>query len=305
MPLPSGQMSDGEFANTLVKDELDYDQFVSDALPRILDRAAGHVRRFLRGTGQWQDDVDHEKFALRWGYELLERFLLSVHSELPCRPVLLLDSMVAKFLSQPDPLLYQKDLTTPLGRLIDGLAYKAVLSRDALMALFYHFFGYTQGQVERLLALPDTSSHRVYKNFERWRQTGWQQVLNQIGLTESEIARFEDEKRHAGSAFNDEAERLIRMVQNHYRKSEPEHYSCKTAQEWAVLFEENCQFDYRCWHLPMCVACTERVYKLRQRGLEGIPPPRIDLRFRPIARGTFPHAAGLGQGGRNGARRGT
>ncbi len=303
MPATPGRVSDSEFASALVSSDLEYDQFVAEALPQLLERTAGQVRRFLRGTGQWQEDVDHEKFALRWGYELLERFLLSAGAELPCRPVLLMDSMVAKFLSRPAPLLYQKDLTTPLGRFIDGLAYRAVLSRDALMALFYHLFGYTQCQVERFLAFPDTGSRRIYKNFERWRQTGWQQALNQIGLTESEIARIENEKRHAGAAFNHEAERLIRMVQNHYRKSEPEHYSCKSAQEWAVLFEEDCQFDYRCWHLPMCMDCTERVYELRQEGLDGIPPPRIDLQFRPIAKGTFPHAAGFGQGGRNGARR--
>ncbi len=304
MPATSGRVSDSEFASALVSNDQEYDQFVAESLPNMLERAAGQVRRFLRGTGQWQEDVDHEKFALRWGYELLERFLLSAQAELPCRPVLLLDSVVAKFLSQPDPLLYQRDLTTPLGRFIDGLAYRAVLSRDALMALFYHMFGYTQSQVERFLALPDSGSHRIYKNFERWRQGGWQQVLNQIGLTESEIARFEDEKRHAGPAFNHEAERLIRMVQNHYRKSEPEHYSCRSANEWSALFEQDFGLDYRCWHLPMCVDCSERVYELRQDGLEGIPPPRIDLQFRPVVKGTSPHTAGVGQGGRNGARRG-
>lgn len=300
----SSWSADGQFANTLVHNELDYDRFVAEALPRMLERAAGHVRRFLRGTGQWQDDVDHEKFAIRWGYELLERYLLSVRSELPCRPVLLLDSMIAKFLSRPDPLLYEKDLTTPLGLFINGLACRAVHSRDALMSLFYHLFGYTQSQVERLLALPDLGSHRIYKNFERWRQTGWQLALNEIGLAESEIAQLEDEKRHNGLAFNREAERLVRTVQKHYRKSEPEHYSCKSAREWRELFARDSMYDYRCWHLPMCVDCTERVYDLRQDGLEGVPPPRIDLQFRPIPKGTFPHA-GFGQGGRNGARRRT
>lgn len=303
MSLPAGRLSEGEFASTLVSNDQEYTQFVAEALPHMLERAAGQVRRFLRGTGQWQEDVDHEKFALRWGYELLERFLLLTQAELPCRPVLLLDSVVAKFLSQPDPLLYQKDLTTPLGRFIDGLAYRAVLSKDALMALFYHLFGYTQSQVERFLALPDTNSHRVYKNFERWRQTGWQHVLNELGLTQAELDRLEDEKRHNGATFNKDAERFIRTVQKHYRKSEPEHYSCKSPDEWMAIFEQDCHYDYRCWHLPMCMDCIERVYALREGSLAGVPPPIIDLQFRPIGKGAFPHA-GFRQGGHNGARRG-
>jgi hypothetical protein len=269
----------------------------------MLDRAAGSVRRFLRGTGQWQEDVDHEKFALRWGYELLERYLLSVRSEIPCRPILLLDSMVAKFFSRPDPLLYQKDLITPLGRFVDGLAYRAVLSRDALMTLFYHLFGYTQSHVERFLALPDSGSHRIYKNFERWRQTGWQHVLNAIGLTEAEIAQLENEKRHDIPTFNREAAQLVRAVQKHYRKSEPEHYSCRSTHEWSALFEQDFGLDYRCWHLPLCVDCTERVYALREDKLGGVPPPSIDLQFRPIAKGSFPHT-GIRHGGHNGTRRG-
>ena len=301
MSLPAGRLSAGEFANSLVNTELEYDQFVAEALPDILERVAGHVRGFLRGTGQWQDDVRHEKFALRWGYELLERHLLSVRSELPCRPILLLDSVVTKFLSQPDPLLYQKDLTTPLGRFLDGLTCRAVRSRDALIALFYHLFGYSQCQVGRLLALPDSSTHRVYKNFERWRQSGWKLALSEIGLTEAEIGRFEDEKRHNGPALNSEAARIIRTVQTHYRKSEPEHYSCKSPREWSELFEQDFGLDYRCWHLPLCLDCMESVYALRQESLQGIPPPHINIQFRPIAKGAFPHA-GVGQGGRNGAR---
>jgi hypothetical protein len=59
----------------------EFDQVVSQALPMLLDRAAGYTKRFLRETGQWNDDIEHEKFALRWGSEYLERFLVCGRTE--------------------------------------------------------------------------------------------------------------------------------------------------------------------------------------------------------------------------------
>ena len=43
-----------------------FDQVVSRALPALLDRATACTKRFLRETGQWSDDMAHEKFVLRW-----------------------------------------------------------------------------------------------------------------------------------------------------------------------------------------------------------------------------------------------
>ena len=71
----------------------EFDQVVSRALPVLLDRATGYTKRFLRETGQWNDDIEHEKFALRWGSEYLERFLVCGRSEVPCRPLFLFDSL--------------------------------------------------------------------------------------------------------------------------------------------------------------------------------------------------------------------
>src|SRR5574337_503791 len=34
----------------------EFDRAVSQALPLLLDRAAGYTKRFLRETGQWSDD---------------------------------------------------------------------------------------------------------------------------------------------------------------------------------------------------------------------------------------------------------
>ena len=61
----------------------EFDQVVAQALPILLDRAAGYTKRFLRETGQWNDDIEHEKFALRWGSEYLERFLVCGRTEVP------------------------------------------------------------------------------------------------------------------------------------------------------------------------------------------------------------------------------
>ena len=127
--------------STVVTTGEEFDRVMARALPELLDCATAHIRRFLRETGRWADDISHEKLAIRWGYEQVERFLVCGRAEIPCRPFFLLESFIAKFLSQPEPLCYQKDLLTPLGRFLDGLTARAVLSRDALVALFYHLYG--------------------------------------------------------------------------------------------------------------------------------------------------------------------
>jgi hypothetical protein len=108
-----------------------------------------------------------------------KRFVVFGRTEVPCRPFFLLDSLIAKSFSQPDPLCYHKELLTPVGRFLDGLASRAVVSRDALIALFYHFYGFSQAHVVKLLGFGQAESQRVYKNFERWRQTGWQRTMNE------------------------------------------------------------------------------------------------------------------------------
>jgi len=90
-----------ETAGTVVTTVEDFDRLTADALPNLLDRATTHTRRFLRETGQWADDISHEKLALRWGYEFLERFLVCGRAEVPCRPFLLLDSLIAKYRGEP------------------------------------------------------------------------------------------------------------------------------------------------------------------------------------------------------------
>ena len=60
----------------------------SRSLPELLDRATSQTKRFLRETSQWGDDITHEKLALRWGYELVERFVVFRRTEVSLPPVL-------------------------------------------------------------------------------------------------------------------------------------------------------------------------------------------------------------------------
>ncbi len=161
----------------------EFDQVVAQALPILLDRAAGYTKRFLRETGQWNDDIEHEKFALRWGSEYLERFLVCGRTEVPCRPLFLFDSLVAKQHSKPEPFCYHPDLLKPPGRFLDGLVARAVVSRDALIALYHHSYGWGAGDVIAVTGLNGLESQRIYKNFRRWRESGWQRTMVEKGLT--------------------------------------------------------------------------------------------------------------------------
>lgn len=279
------QRSSSEKVATVVTTVEDFDRLAAQAFPDMLERATGHTRRFLRETGQWTDDISHEKLALRWGYEFLQRFLLSGRTEVPCRPFLLLDSLIAKYLSHCEPLCYHQDLLSPLGRFLDGLTSRAVVSRDALMALFYHLYGFGQGQVVRILGLGPAESQRVYKNFERWRRIGWQRVITEIGLTEEDLAWLEERKAREPEKLKHEAGQLLSNVQNHYRKSEPQHFPCLNRDQWADLFGQGYGYDYRAWHLALCSDCLMEVCTLRQDSLGGMPVPELDLQARPLLKG--------------------
>ena len=265
----------------------EFERVTRESLPELLERATLHTKRFLKETGHWQSDVTHEKLALRWGYELVERFLTCGRTEVPCRPLFLLESLIAKYYSQPQPLCYHQDLLSPLGRFLDGLASRAVVSRDALMALFYHLYGLRQGQVVRLLGFGPAESQRVYKNFERWRQTGWQRTMEEVGILAEEVPVLEEMKRRDPDALNLDVQRLVRILQVHYRKSEPEHYPCLTQEQWRDLFRQEYGHDYRVWHLAFCQDCFNEVVHARSSLVDDpsrVSPSRlsIDLQIRPL-----------------------
>jgi hypothetical protein len=259
----------------------EFDRIVSQALPILLDRATGHTKRFLRETGQWGDDIAHEKFILRRGAEYLERFFVYGRSEVPCRPLFLLDSMVAKQHSLPEPYCYHPDLLAPLGRFLDGIAARAAISRDALMALYHHFYGLSPGEVIAATGLNGSESQRIYKNFRRWRDSGWQRTMDEVGLTDIELKDLLGQQQRSRQRFNSEAERIIRFAQTHYRKSEPDHYPCLSRRQWEEMFAQGYGCDYRIWHLALCLDCVQTVWGLGSNKAMTVKKPEVELHLRP------------------------
>jgi hypothetical protein len=257
----------------------EFDRVVSQALPILLDRATGYTKRFLRETGQWSDDMAHEKFVLRWSAEYLERFLVCGRSEVPCRPLFLLDSLVAKQLSQAEPFCYHPDLLTPLGRFLDGLVARAVISRDALIALYYHLYGMGPKEVITVTGLSGSETQRIYKNFQRWRDSGWQRTMEEIGFTNTELQELSVQQQHP-QRFNSEAERIIRFAHTHYRKSEPDHYPCLSRSQWEEMFAQGYGCDYRIWHLALCLDCIQTAWNLGGNGTSAVEKPRVNLHVR-------------------------
>lgn len=267
--------------NEVVSTAEEFDRVVSQALPVLLDRATANTKRFLRETGQWVDDIAHEKFVLRWGAEYLERFLVSGRSEVPCRPLFLLDSLVAKQHSLPEPFCYHPDLFTPLGRFLDGLVARAAISRDALVALYHHCYGLGPGQVITVTGLNGSESQRIYKNFRRWRDSGWQRTMDEAGITEVELKELSSQKQSHRQRFNSEAERIIRFAQTHYRKSEPDHYLCLSRCQWEEMFAQGFGSDYRIWHFALCLDCIQTAWDLGGNGTRVVEKPRVELHVRP------------------------
>lgn len=275
-------------AYRIVFTESEFDAYVAELLPQLLERATTQTKRFLRETEQWENDTVHEKLAQRWGYELLERFLINGRGAVPCRPLPLLDSLIFKHYSQSDGLGFRKELSSPIGRFVDGLLSRAVYRRDAMTATFYHLYGFGQQQVAKILALGAVESQRVYKNYMRWRSRGWPQMVEEVGLNKLDLRHILEQKRRHPARFNREVERLIPMLQTHYRKSEPTHYPCLSRAQWRELYDEDCGHDYRGWHLPLCQSCLTEVWDLRKVAREGEAAPRINLQVHPL-----PKAAGF------------
>ena len=267
--------------NEVVTTTEDFDRVVSRAMPILLDRATSYIKRFLRETGQWNDDTAHEKFVLRWGAEYLEQFLVCGRSEVPCRPLFLLDSLVAKQHSRPEPFCYHPDLLTPLGRFLDGLVARASISRDALIALYHHCYGLGPREVIAVMGLNGSESPRIYKNFQRWRDSGWQRTMDEIGITEVDLNELSSQQQRHKQRFNSEAERIIRFAQAHYRKSEPDHYPCLSRCQWEEMLAQGYGCDYRIWHLALCLDCIQTAWDHSCYGHPTVEKPRVELQLRP------------------------
>src|SRR5690606_31741285 len=129
--------------------------FVPANFPYFLERSSGLIRRILQDMGQWADNTAHEKLLLRLSFDLVERFIEYCPSQLPCRPSLLLDGFISEFFGRPQEFKASAASNPILYRFLDGLLNRAVLSRDALICLFYHFYGMKPVEVGYLLGLEE------------------------------------------------------------------------------------------------------------------------------------------------------
>ncbi len=278
--LSEGMDTQPVISDTIVRTKAEYDQFAEESMSLLLSRASSYTKKLLKETNSWSENVNHEKLALRLAYELVERFLVYARNEVPCRPVLLLDSFVAKHFSQPNSFIYHPTPHSPLEKFIDGLTSRAVISRDALIAQFTHFYSFTPSQVIKLLGLAEEQSQRIYKNFTRWRQSGWHRTMQEIGLDISQIASLEQQLEVKPHIVNPEAQKLLIEVQSHYRKSEPEHYPCQTQEKWEEMFSDGYGQDYRIWHLAMCYPCLDMVYKSTVQGAQSEESLELKLQLQ-------------------------
>ncbi|MCA9451556.1 MAG: hypothetical protein KC584_02850, partial [Nitrospira sp.] len=169
--------------NGVINNSEEFKQFIPANFSYFLERSSGLIRRILQDMGQWADNSAHEKLLLRLSFDLVERFIEYCPSQLPCRPALLLDGFISDFFGKPQESKASSTSNPVLYRFLDGLLNRAVLSRDALICLFYHFYGMKPVEVGFLLGLEEGQTQRIYKNFARWRQKGWFQAAEEVGLT--------------------------------------------------------------------------------------------------------------------------
>ncbi|GJL62653.1 MAG: hypothetical protein NPIRA04_13070 [Nitrospirales bacterium] len=227
--------------------------------PHFLERSSKLIRRILQDMGQWSDNMAHEKLLLRLSFNLVEKFIEYCPSQLPCRPLLLLDGYISKYFGRPQE---QKVLTTSnqlMYRYLDGLLNRAVISRDALIGLYYHLYGLRPREVRTLLGIEEEQMQRIYKNFRRWKQKGWYLAMEEVDLTEKEIRHLLNSQIEHPESFNAQARESLEILLPFYRKSDPPHYPCLTKTKWREVFTEGYGYDYKMWHLPLCLTCLHEV----------------------------------------------
>ena len=219
--------------------------------------------------------------ATRWAYEALEQFLSSNSAEIPIRPLPLFDSFVARHYSRADAVPFSGETPTPLSSFLNTLFSRAVHSRDALIAVFYHLYGLGQQPVGRILGLGPVQLDRVYKNYRRWREVGWPLMIQEAKLGESVLAQL---ARLAPAHLQREAVRIIPRLQKHYRKSEPLYYPCRTQSEWRSIYVDDCAHDYRGWHLAFCFPCLKDLCRAKTVSGVGLDTLAINIRLQPPSR---------------------
>jgi hypothetical protein len=172
---------------------------------------------------------------------------------------LLLDGFISDFFGRNQELKTSAVSNPILYRFIDGLLNRAVLSRDALICLFYHLYGMKPVEVGFLLGLEEGQTQRIYKNFARWRQIGWYQAVEEAGLTDQDLHALAETQISQPEFFHEELRNILDTLLPFYRKSDPPYYPCLKESKWHEMFSEGYGFDYRMWHFPLCHSCMNTI----------------------------------------------
>lgn len=248
-------------SNCIITSTEEFKQCVPTNFSYFLERSSGRIRQILQDMEQWSANAAHEKLLLRLSFDLVERFIEFFPSQLPCRPPLLLDSFISEFFARPQKSQASSASNPVLYRFLDGLLNRAVLSRDALISLFHHFYGMKPVEVGFLLGLEEGQMQRIYKNFVRWRQNGWYQAVENAGLTDQELQSLAENQIHNPVKFNKQVRETLELLLPFYRKSDPPYYPCLEDHKWREMLSEGYGLDYRMWHFPLCVSCMHAIAK--------------------------------------------
>jgi hypothetical protein len=262
--------------NYMVYSPDEFEQFVPAHFSHLLEHTSDVIRRILQDMGQWADNTASEKLLIRRSFDLIERFMEDRPFQFPCRPTLLLDGYICAFFGRA-PELHDTIIANPiLYRFLDALLTRAVVTRDALICLFYHWYGMKPVKVGCLLGLEKGQMQRIYKNFARWRQKGWIQVTEETGLSARELQSLEASQKGNPEYFNKQVRGHLEILLPFYRKSDPPYYHCLEGKAWQEMFSEGYGLDYRMWHLPLCLSCMNAISRFGDR----FPNPEITLNFQ-------------------------
>lgn len=206
----------------------------------------------------------------------LEKLVASPKNEFPCYPKNMLLEIVHRMIGRPSSILGEGFNDLP-GSFIKALAHRATFDRDALVASFYHQYGYTSSEICSLLHPERKKNGTINKNLQRWK-ISWEEFIKEAGIDSLSVKDLENSLKNI-DLIND----LVLKVQKYYRGTKQEYEAHLDPKNYRKKVEYEYHIEYHVWHLAYCLECTEKIYDhLSSFGDPGFPPPRINYRFLPM-----------------------